>query len=87
MNLYNSLKYKTINELAEWLNEYCSHDFSPWTNWFDRNYCKKCDSIYFNGDRNEYSWCEINGKCKYFQDMSDIPNNKQVIKMWLESDI
>ena len=34
----------------------------------------------------EFAWCELNGKCKFFKDMDDIPDVKQIIKMWLESD-
>ena len=56
----------------------------------DDNYCSKCESIIayvkeFNREC-ECAWCELNGKCKYFQELDNIPDNKQVIKMWLEGE-
>ena len=87
MVVFELFKSKNIEELTEWLDEYCMSDFSPWTNWFDVNYCKKCDGIFYNGDGKDYAWCELNSGCKYFPDMNDIPDNKQIIKMWLESEI
>lgn len=86
MNVFELLKSKNIEELTEWFDE-IGIDFSPWVSWWDKNYCNKCDAVYYDGDRSEYGWCEVNGKCKYFQDMNDIPSNKQIIKMWLESEI
>lgn len=89
MTVYEYFKSKSIDELAEWLDEHVIDD-SPWISWWDNKYCKKCDSIYCeDGDcgNGEYGWCELNGKCKFFQDMDNIPDNKQIIKMWLEREI
>lgn len=89
MTVYESFKSKSIDELAEWLDKHVIDD-SPWISYFDRKYCNKCKPIHCeDGDcgSGEYSWCELNGKCRFFQDMPDIPDNKQIIKMWLEREI
>ena len=91
MKAYDKFKSMSIDELADWLDKYGMFDCSPWLKWFDDNYCSKCESetafvLHFNKEL-ECSWCELHGKCKYFKEMEDIPDNKQTIKMWLESDI
>lgn len=90
MTIYENFKNMTINELAEWLDEHGEFSGSPWMIWFDETYCQKCkpETAYAPYlDKNmEFSWCELNdNKCKFFPDMDEVPNNKQVIKMWLES--
>lgn len=90
MTVFDNFKSRTVDELAEWLNEYCAYDCAPWIFWFDTTYCKNCEPEIVESDchRNmEYGWCELNGKCRYFQHMNEIPNNKQVIKMWLEREV
>ena len=84
MTVYEYFMSKSIDELAEWLNENIADD-SPWISWWDRKYCNKCDGVLYEGS--EYGWCELNNKCKFFQDMDGIPDNKQIIKMWLEREI
>lgn len=88
MKVFDSFKSKNIDELAEWLDKYGMMDFSPWTNWWDKNYCSKCEpeTTYINEVKHECAWCEIHSKCKFFKEMDEIPYNKQVIKMWLESE-
>ena len=83
MTVFSTLKCKNIDEFAEWLDKYCI-DNAPWIHYFDENYCQKCDAVYHDGK--DYSWCELNGVCNFFKDMGDIPSNKRIIKMWLESE-
>lgn len=91
MNVYDALKSKNIDELSEWFDECVYFEDSPWARYFDDNYCKKCkpeiDRISEWDRECECAWCELNGQCKYFQDMDDIPSNKEIIKMWLESEV
>lgn len=89
----DKIKSMTNEELAEWLGKYGNFEESPWLNWFDNNYCSNCESEIVSytdskGDnRNmECAWCEVFGKCKFFQDISNIPDDKHMIKMWLESE-
>lgn len=86
MTVYETIKSKNIDELAEWFDKYSGCvDQSPWTIWWDKNYCEKCPAEDKRG--RVYAWCELNGgKCKYFCDMDEIPDNEQMIKMWLNSE-
>lgn len=91
MTVFEKIKSKNIDELAEWFNEYCDFDSAPWWEYWDENYCNKCEPITTGtnvfGYLLECASCEIIGKCKFFQDIKDIPDSKQVIKMWLESEL
>ena len=102
MTKFESIKSKSIDEIAEWIDKYVMYDDSPWSKWWNENYCQKCEAVtmpaeeysrivgwghsYYCGDI-ECGYCEVNGKCRYFQDMDDIPDNEEIIKMWLESEI
>lgn len=85
MKRFDFLKSKNIDELVDWLDEYCMVGDCPWDKYFDDNYCSKCDAVEHEG--HEYAWCELNKKCKFFEDMSDIPDYKQIIRLWLESEV
>lgn len=91
MTNFEKLKEMPINIFAEWLDEYLAFDDVPHMQWFDRKYCRNCPSImchYENSERElPCSWCEIHGKCKFFQEMDEVPENKEIIKMWLESEV
>ena len=45
MTNFEHLKSMSIEELAEWLDEYGQFDNSPWSTWFSETYCDKCESI------------------------------------------
>lgn len=90
MNVFEEFQSKDIYELADWLDKYGDFDNAPWHKWFDDNYCKKCEPVitgepcsYWDA---EYAWCELNGKCRYFKHMKEVPSSKQVVEMWLESE-
>ena len=88
---FEKIKMMDIDEFAEWLDEHDMFDNSPWTQWFDEQYCQNCESVvtfvpYLNGEH-ECAWCEVNGKCRYFQEIKDVPDGKEIIKMWLESKV
>lgn len=90
MKVFDKIKSKNISELADWLDKYCMTDNSPWIDWFDNNYCNKCESeiVYVEklNQKLECSWCELNDKCRYFQELDEVPDCKKVIEMWLESE-
>lgn len=91
MKNFDIFKTKNLDELADWLDKYGMYDGSIWGDWFDKNYCSKCEPVIKDEHErcswfNEFSWCEINGKCRYFQELDMIPSNKQVVKMWLEAE-
>jgi hypothetical protein len=90
MAIFDDIKYKNVDEFAEWLDKYGIYDNSPWMKWWDDNYCNKCkpETTYVQEFNKVCScaWCEINNKCKYFQEFNEIPDSKHIIKMWLESE-
>lgn len=91
MRVFDAMQSKNIDELAEWFDECGVFDGSLHMKWWDENYCNKCEPVVAyvpTLDKEcEFGWCEINDKCKFFKEMDDIPDNKQIIKMWLESEV
>ena len=45
MTNFERLQAMTLDELVEWLDRNGQFDDSPWSNWFNENYCSKCESI------------------------------------------
>lgn len=90
MKTIDKIKCKSINEFVDWIDENFAFDTAPYMFWFDNEFCKKCQAEEIHDvDRcikTECAWCEITGKCKFFQDMNEVPNTKQIIKLWLESE-
>lgn len=92
MNQFEKIKLMDIDDFAEWLDEHGAYNDSAWDKWFDDNYCQKCETEYIYSERFDRElpcgWCEIhNDKCKFFKDMDSVPDNRQIIKMWLESEV
>lgn len=88
MTNFERFRAMGLNELVDWLDEYGAFDDSPWTQWFDCKYCKNCPDVmcHYEGREREFpcSWCEIHGKCQFFQELNDTPDNKEIIRMWLQ---
>lgn len=91
MNNWVKLKNMSTEDFAEWLDKYGMFDNSPWMIWFDKQYCSNCESImcHYEDSTHEFpcSYCEWNGNCKFFPDLDESPDNKMIIKMWLESEV
>lgn len=81
---------KNKQSLINFLDKHCQIDGSPWSDWFDDNYCSLCEPIktkcrvekFYRPD--ECAYCEINGNCKFFKHLNEIPSNIEIIKMWLK---
>ena len=90
MNKFESLMSKNIDEFAAFLDQHGTFDNSPWIQWFDNTYCKNCEPEILSKEGTDYyhdlecGWCELYGKCRYFQELDKIPDNQRTIKMWLE---
>ena len=106
MTNFSKIKSMTIDELAKWLDENGRFDYAPWSEWFSRAYCDKCESIKcrykdaeeklgftpylygsYSGDL-ECAFCELADetgvkRCRFFPELDDVPNNLEIIKMWL----
>ena len=91
MTNYECITLMSVDEMAEWIDKYGMFDNSPWMSWFDCRYCKRCPNVMCHYLDSEYefhcSYCELEGKCKYFPDLDEVPDNKMIIKMWLETSI
>lgn len=97
MTVFEDIKSKNIDELVEWLDKHGASEDNPWIKWFDRTYCRKCEPVvasfvsdcygsYYSAEH-EFAWCELYRNCRYFNDMKNVPNRKQTIKLWLESEV
>lgn len=101
MTNIKQLQSMTLEELVDWLDKYGSYDDSPWTNWFNDNYCSKCESVEcpceesleklgiepLYDDSVECAYCELAKNCRFFPELKDTPDNKEVIRMWLTSEV
>ena len=97
MNNFEKIKQMSLEDFAEWLYEHRMVDDTPWMEWFNENYCDKCESIIvkaedaeevlgikpFYNEEYECAYCEVyEDSCKFFP--NGYPSNKDIIKMWLE---
>lgn len=90
MTNFDNIHNMSKDELAHWIDDYGQFDSSPWMSWFNQKYCDNCKAImcHYEGNEHEFpcSWCELESKCKFFPDLNETPDNKMIIKMWLESE-
>lgn len=93
MSNFEKLKQMSVDELAKWLDKYLAFDDAPQTLWFAKNYCNKCDHVEgqwkgtFGTHKCEFAYCELEHKCRYFQDMDEVPDGVEVVKLWLEAEV
>ena len=92
MTNFDFIKNMSIDELTDWLDKYGQFDGAPWSTWFEENYCSKCETIecivdekdaFWPGQKANCAYCELEGKCKYLTQLDNIPDNKDIIKIWL----
>lgn len=91
MTIYEHLQHKNIDELATWIAKNFPFDVAPWWKYWDEKYCNKCEAVIacvpeFGEDEHKFAYCELNHNCRYFKEMNDIPDDKQIVKMWLKSE-
>ena len=99
MTNFKQIQSMSLEDFAKWLDENGQFDTAPWSGWFSKKYCDKCESIKckyadaeeklglspfarYNGEV-ECAYCELEGRCKFFPDLEDVPDNLETIKMWL----
>ena len=99
MTNFEILKAKSIDELAEWLDEHGQFDDSPWANWFNDKYCANCKSItckieatnvgltpLYPEQEEDFAYCELHKNCRFFKDKDSVPDVTDMIKMWLKEE-
>ena len=91
MTKFEQLKNMNIDSFALWLDDNGRFDDSPWQKWWDKCYCSQCESVVakvLEWDREcEFAWCEIEHKCRFFPELDNVPDNKEIIKRWLETEV
>lgn len=87
MRIYDVFRNMSIDQLADWLDEHGVFDESPWMKWFNDTYCAKCENVmcHYPESAHEFPvfYCELEHKCRFFPDMDHEPDNREIIKMWL----
>ena len=100
MRIFDKFTTSTPEALAKWIADFGNHDDSPWTDWFNRTYCQKCESEIVTRDeseaklgfqllfvdKTECSYCEVYKECRFFPNRPN-PDMKEIIQMWLEQEI
>ena len=90
MTNFEKLKSMNEKEISEFLDSNISIDDNPWTVWFNKRYCENCETIrgysLIPDVYDDFTYCEVNGNCRYFQDKDDVPDDKEMIELWLESE-
>ena len=102
MNNFEKLQSMSIEDLAKWLNENGIVDNSPWMENFNNKYCAKCEAVMckyedaeetvgfkpmFSDNEIECAYCEVYKKCWYFEDMDEVPDGVEIVKLWLEAEV
>ena len=86
MTIFENFINRDIDKFVDYLDEHFTFDDAPWWKWWDKNYCNKCEAVIEFNDHSQCGYCEVYGNCRFFKDMKEIPDSKQIIKMWLESE-
>lgn len=77
-------------DFIDFLEKACSSDAGPWEEWFGNKYCNNCPPIIVSTEishaKMKCGWCEIYGFCKFFTELGRVPNDKDVLKRWLEQE-
>ncbi len=87
-----------MDDLTDLFNSIDCIENAPWNKWFNVKYCnsEKCPTIEakcLNGSTCQFAYCELNrkesgeGKCCFFPDKDILGGYRDVIKLWLESDV
>ena len=88
MTNYEKLKSMNVEDFANFLDS-IGFDDNPWTTWFSEKYCSKCQPVKgrFEDVDHEFSFCEINHKCRLFsQEEYDYTNPLDIVRMWLQTE-
>lgn len=95
---FETLKKMSLEDFTKWLDENGMFDGSPWNEWFNKNFCEKCEAIELKYEdsktilgieplsydlTSECAYCECHDHCRFFPEIKDMPDNRKVIEMWL----
>ena len=101
MTNFEHFKSMSLDEFAEFLDKHGMYDNTPWMDWWDTHYCSQCESVMltyteskellgmtplFEEREYEGCYCEVYNKCRFFPDKESDPDNKDIIKLWLNAE-
>ena len=101
MTNFEKLISMSLDDFAKFIDDNGMYDDTPWMNWWDNNYCSKCESVLLNFEdskkilnltpfypdyEQECAYCEVHHKCRYFPEMEEQPSMLEIVKMWLEAE-
>ena len=101
MTNFEKIKAMSLEDIAKFIDEHGMYDDTPWMNWWDKNYCDKCESVilnfedtkkilgltpFYEDNETECAYCEVHHKCKYFPNLEEEPSMFDIVKMWLEAE-
>lgn len=94
MTNYEKIKSMSEEELANFLVRYTE---APWMDWWDKNYCSKCETVRLTQEESqkylgikpfreiiEAGYCEVHDRCRYFVELDHCVTNKEIIELWLK---
>lgn len=98
MTNHDNIKSMSLDAFVDFLDKYSIHESTPWSMWWEQNYCGKCNSISVNAEKQkellgfislkeniDCAYCEIYDHCKYFPEKHEV-SLKDVLKLWLEEE-
>lgn len=92
MTNFRKLQSMSVEELAGWLSKHLAFDEAPHMMWFAKAYCDNCEPVegewdgIFGRHKCEFAYCEKNKKCRYFPEKDEVPDDAEIIKLWLEAE-
>lgn len=90
MTKYEKIMSMSIDEFASWFANNCENNEDQAFTWYDKTYCSKCEKIKaFCSSKErteEFAYCELYGKCRFFPELNEVPDVLTTVKLWLQSD-
>jgi hypothetical protein len=97
MTLYEKLIGLNKEDLAKEIHEmWRENREEPWTEWFCERYCTCCAPVYeknpftgedYQDDAYLCSYCELNGRCRHFPELNEVPSDEKMILIWLSQQV
>jgi hypothetical protein len=91
MTNFEKIKSLSVEGLSGWLDVIISKNIRPWKDWFNKEYCDKCEPEYifheWGGVDFPISFCEQEGYCKFFPYSGTAIETRDIIEMWLNREV
>lgn len=54
-----------------------------WDDWFDEQFCGRCQKVYSEKFKNDICFCDMNDGCRFFPEGT--PDGVPLVRMWLKA--